>query len=184
MLSLLNTKFSNSQIRDDRSYLDLCYPSDSCSTTLALSYSSCHSSCLFPFRIIFVHQRMETSIMAWFYKMTEFMHYDMLYTPIRQQQQIGRKTNAAIFHVASPPTRYHRFILDRRRADAHHLCMPFYHRFNQCSNPFCRLILLSLCFQWKLIEKSGSLLLSLCRFLSSLNNPFLMLVDKSFHLFF
>ena len=126
---------------------------------------------------------METSIMARFQQMAEFMNHDMFNTPIGQQQQIIGIADAAFFHVAHTPPRLHRFIANRRRPDIHHLCITMYHRLHQLPKLFRCLHLLSLCGQWQLMEECCSLVLSLSSLFPCLNNPVAVSVNKRLYFF-
>ena len=112
------------------------------------------------------------------------MNHDMLDAPVGQQQQVGRITDAAFLYVAHAPTGYHRFVTNGGWADSHHPCIPFYHRFNQSSHSLRCFHLLSPSGQRKLMKEVRPLLLSFGGFLSGLDDPFLMLANKRFHLFF
>ena len=62
--------------------------------------------------------------------------------------------------------------------------MPLQHRLNQCPQPFSRLNLLCLRSQRQLIVEICPLFLSLSDSLPAFYDPFLMLADELFHLFF
>ena len=116
--------------------------------------------------------------------MTQLVNHHMFHTPIRQQQQVSGKANAVILHIAHPPSRLHRFEADGRRSDTHHRCISFHQWLNQRSDLFRRLCLLRLCSQRQLIIERRLQFLSFSHLLSRLHDPFLMLDNKSLHLFF
>lgn len=65
-----------------------------------------------PTREVAVHQGMETGVVTGFQQVTEFVNDYMLDTPLWQQQQIGRETDAAVFDIADAPARNHRLVID------------------------------------------------------------------------